>query len=173
MASNKQIVKCSKCLKIVYDNTNSICCDDCQNWFHQRCSGLKLKEISIYAKNKDLIFYCEYCLKYKCAFCTDPVFDHQNAISCDSCFDWFHLRCSKLGLEQYHILSKSSETWLCNNCHTFPFQSVDNTVFLETLDNAYNKLDSYVDEVLNNHNNFSNTCSVCLRKTISMKKIIL
>ena len=71
------ITKCPKCIKIVYDNANSICCDDCDNWFHLRCTQLKLKDFKEFTNNPKLNFYCNFCVNYKCLKCDKPVFDHK------------------------------------------------------------------------------------------------
>ena len=86
---------CKKCRKLVSDNCNSICCDNCSNWFHQKrnCSGLKTKDFNKFVKNTQLSWVCTFCSNYKCA-CNKPVFDFQNGIRCDLCLNWLHLKCT-------------------------------------------------------------------------------
>ena len=176
MASKLTLVNCSKCKKCIYENSNSICCDDCDNWFHLRCSKMRLIDFKKFAKDPSLKFYCHYCSECKCGKCCRPVFDHQNGIMCDACDSWFHLRCSKLNLEQYHNLSNSNIDWICSLCYKPPFSDVDNAIFLETFNN-FNKLEDYCVASLNNANqlSYSPKCNVCNRKTINantLKKLI-
>ena len=170
MAKNLSKVKCSKCTKFIYENSNSIECDDCHTWFHLRCSKLKVNDFNKFVKDKNLKFYCDFCAHYKCEKCSKPVFDHQNGIFCNSCKLWYHLRCSKLSQIQYHKLSKSNEHWICANCFTFPFHGINDDILLENMDNAFDNLDTHVKNVLNQSVQFSTKCSVCLRKTINKRK---
>jgi len=126
-----QFTKCMKCLKNVYENTNSICCDKCDNWFHLRCSKLKLKEFKKFTKNQNLNYICYYCFNYPCPKCTKPVFDHHNGICCDCCGKWLHLKCTKLNKESYFNIHKN--IWFCSFCFEFPFSSVNNDDLLDNL----------------------------------------
>ena len=168
-ASNHK-VKCPKCRYFVNDNTNSVCCDDCDHWFHLKCSGLKLKEFKSLVKDSSSKFICNFCSNYKCGKCNKPVFDHQNGIGCDICNIWYHLKCSKHSLNDYVSMSKSEEAWVCTDCSTFPFASINNQVFLETVETS-NQLEQYTLKTINpiNGKTFSHKCSVCLRKIKSNK----
>ena len=166
-------VNCSKCTKVVYENSNCICCDDCQNWFHLRCTNLNLKEFNKFTKDSSLTFCCDFCTNYKCGKCNKPVFDNQNAIYCNSCFLWYHVRCSKLSLIHYHELSRSSESWTCTNCFTFPFHNINDNEILENFDNTFDRLDTFSNQIFetSQQKDFSTTCSVCSKRTIKPQKI--
>ena len=51
MAEYDIITNCMKCKKIVPENGNSICCDDCDGWLHLKCSGLTLKTLKKLGKD--------------------------------------------------------------------------------------------------------------------------
>ena len=173
--ANSSNVKCVKCNKFISEQSNSICCDDCDHWFHMRCSQLKLVEFKTFVNNSDLKFTCEYCINYKCGKCCQPVFDHQNGIFCNACSKWFHLRCSKLSLIQYHELSNTKIDWICTNCYPFPFCNLDTDSFHDTMNNTLD-LDTCSAAIQESApKKLSTTCSVCTRKsknTAKLKKLI-
>ena len=154
-------VKCPTCQKYVYDNSNCICCDECDYWFHLRCTKLKLKEFKALAKNPDSSYVCICCSNYKCPKCIRPVFDRQNAVCCDACKTWYHLRCSKLSLKQFIEISKTSEPWICNQCYNPPFISVDNNAFHDLVVN-HDHLEQHTLNFIGT-NNFSPKCPACSR----------
>ena len=50
-----KVVKCKHCSKIVYDNSNSICCNKCENWFHvPKCAKIKIKDFDKFVKDISL-----------------------------------------------------------------------------------------------------------------------
>ena len=90
-----KVVKCKHCLKIVYEGTNSICCNNCDNWFHvPKCAKIKSREFGKFIKDKTLIWNCTYCTHFPCLKCTKPVFEFQNSIQCKNCKKLIHLKCS-------------------------------------------------------------------------------
>ena len=54
---------CKKCNEHIPFNTDSICCDICDIWFHVRCSGLTFKSFKKLIKDNNSIWYCSPCLK--------------------------------------------------------------------------------------------------------------
>ena len=103
--------KCPKCQKYISENCNSICCDKCNHWFHLHCSRLKLlRDFKTFVENPNQSFVCKFCLNYKCGKCDKPVFEYQNAMCCDLCSLWHHLKCSKINLAEYQKISKSNES---------------------------------------------------------------
>ena len=91
-----------KCTKLIPEDGNSICCDDCDGWLHLKCSGLTLKTLKKLGKDKSL-FQCTFCQNYKCGKCEKPVYNSQNGVLCDteSCQTWFHLKCTHFTLKDY------------------------------------------------------------------------
>ena len=74
--------------------------------------------------------------KFPCSICNKQVLS--NAIFCDSCELWVHLRCSSLGYTEFQILSKNEKKWFCQNCYKelFPFHNLDNEEFLTVFQNV-------------------------------------
>ena len=75
--------KCTSCNKVVRDNDDSICCDDCLRWIHRRCAKINKADFIKICKNSNIPFTCIFCLKYRCGKCEKPVYQEDNAIQCD------------------------------------------------------------------------------------------
>ena len=56
-------INCPKCLKVVHDNQESICCDSCDTWYHSKCSFLNRADFNLFIKNPDKIWFCKTCLR--------------------------------------------------------------------------------------------------------------
>lgn len=56
-----QFYKCTKCRKHVYDNEKGVCCDICDNWLHQKCTNLTVKEYN--SLTPETPWYCKGCLE--------------------------------------------------------------------------------------------------------------
>ena len=166
MATNEIRVKCAKCRKFVYETQNSICCDNCNNWVHLRCSGISKKEFQKLSNDPKLSFCCKYCQYYKCGKCFKPVLDDQNALQCDNsdCSTWYHLGCTKVSLNKYQEFNKEidTNTWICSYCYTFPFEGITDNNFGKPF-YSLNKIEKNVLMDIVNQN-FKTTCSVCKRK---------
>ena len=53
MADSEIVNKCIKCNKQVFENQNSIGCDDCFGSLHLKCSGLTLRKTTELGKKDD------------------------------------------------------------------------------------------------------------------------
>ena len=53
---------CQKCLNTTED-TKSICCDNCNSWFHVNCSRLTQRDFEFFTANPNDIWFCYICLK--------------------------------------------------------------------------------------------------------------
>ena len=126
--------KCPKCSKHISQCSKSsstgqgmVTCDSCKNCFHSKCANVGKH------RSDDSSFKCEYCLKYPCGKCHNPVFDYQNALCCEAkgCNKWYHLKCTKVSLHRYKIMQKNEncETWLCQKCYKFPFSHMGQSLF--------------------------------------------
>ena len=146
--------KCVKCSKIVYENTNSICCDKCAGWLHLACSGLKRKEFD--KISDDTEFICTFCKNYSCGKCSAPVYPFQNAIQCshDDCCAWYHLKCTHFTSSEYHSRNSRLHTqaWYCPECTHMPFNNINSnelTLFRLELccfkETDFTYLDTYFD----------------------------
>ena len=166
MANNEISTNCIKCKKIVLDNQNSICCDDCDGWLHLKCSGLTLKEHKKLGNDKKSTFKCKFCIKYKCGKCDKPVYQTQNGVMCDSdhCQTWFHLKCTRFTLAEY-MDKKSrlhSDHWYCPNCTCIPFSELPQNEFMN-LQNDDKRLKEYFSYVTSD-SHFTEKCTICEKK---------
>ena len=83
---------------------------------------------------------------YPCGKCHTPVtYDHKG-LQCDTCSQWFHAPCQKIGDHQYDYLAESSCSWHCIRCDSQNYSS-RTTQDLSSFDtgNKYSVLDSSVD----------------------------
>ena len=119
--------KCPSCKIDVKNKSNSICCDKCNKWFHLKCTNLRQSEFEIYCIDNSFEWICENCSNDCCNKCEIIFRKHNNAISCDSCEGWFHLKCSGLSKELFKKLAVSDDDWYCTPCKNiiFPFNSLD------------------------------------------------
>ena len=51
-----------------------------------------------------------------CLFCEKFVKTRDNAIYCDLCSKWIHIKCSNLNGLDYEYLKRNNETWYCETC---------------------------------------------------------
>ena len=160
--ADSEMVKCIKCNKYVYENQNSIGCDDCLGWLHLKCSGLTLKKFKELGKNDD-DFFCKWCLNYKCGKCEKPVLPNHNAIQCDtdSCETWFHLKCTRFTLAEYKNKKSRlhTENWHCPDCLCTPYSELPQKEFMK-LCNDDKRLKNYFNFVTSS-DVYNKKCTVC------------
>ena len=67
-------------------------------------------------------------IKFPCGVCNKTVAKNHNAVYCDSCDRWVHLKCNFLNKNTYRKLQKDNSPWFCINCvkNHLPFQSQAN-----------------------------------------------
>ena len=67
-----------------------------------------------------------------CNICEKSVSNKDDAIQCDMCQAWIHLKCNKLNHIDYKYLQGSSDPWFCLYCCStiFPFGLLSNKEFL-------------------------------------------
>ena len=105
----------------------------------------------------------------KCNRCSKQVIDNRdNAICCDSCSKWIHLKCPGLMKFQFkRIEGNSSISWYFKNCvqDIFPFANMDNRKFQNFIYSNSKMKEQYEEKLKTaiSDSNFSNICSVCLR----------
>ena len=91
--------------------------------------------------------------KFPCKLCPKNVSDNDNAILCDLCQTWVHIKCNHLNYIDYKYLQGCNEPWYCLSCTTmlFPFDNLNNQKFLGFVNN-------------NNDNNESKNSNTLLLK---------
>ena len=69
----------------------------------------------------------------ECSKCKKIVKDNCNAIQCDHCFSWYHLKCSNLSLKSFNHFIETEDLWLCNHCKSdiFPFYNISKNELLK------------------------------------------
>ena len=87
---------------------------------------------------------------YPCSTCEKPVTYAQNALECDNCFKWTHIRCNKLDKKGYEYHNKHPEApFTCLNC-------LEDNVPLSKLDNnQFNLLQKYGVNYITDENNLN------------------
>ena len=68
---------------------------------------------------------CNY-LKFLCKICAKNVSGNVEAVQCDLCELWVHIKCNNLNYLDYRYLQNSNESWYCIECCStiFPFNSL-------------------------------------------------
>ena len=117
---------CRKC-RLNLGMKQSICCTDCQKWYHFKCSKISLNEFKCHTQDQEKEWICQYCLTDKCSHCKKIVSSKQNGICCDLCNKWLHLKCSSLDKSTFSKLHPS-DIWWCKQCiqECFPFSNINN-----------------------------------------------
>ena len=66
--------------------------------------------------------------KYPCKICPKNVQDKDEAVQCDLCELWIHIKCSNFNYLDYRYLQNYGECWYCIECcsTTFLFNSLSN-----------------------------------------------
>ena len=79
--------------------------------------------------------------KVPCKLCPKNVSDNNNAILCDLCQTWVHIKCNHLNYIVYKNLQGCNEPWHCFSCATmlFPFDNLNNQSFLDFINNSESK----------------------------------
>jgi hypothetical protein len=49
------------CRSIMMKNDAMICCDECLQWYHQKCLDMNEQDFTLYATNKSKSFKCNKC----------------------------------------------------------------------------------------------------------------
>ena len=66
-----------------------------------------------------------------CNFCSKVVGIKPNAILCDLCDNWTHLKCNNLNKKSCKIIQKSPDPWFCIKCiqENVPYSNLNDTEF--------------------------------------------
>ena len=80
--------------------------------------------------NKLSHFFCSYfhyllvqtnllramVIKFPCGICLKPVANNHQAIKCDKCNLWIHIKCNKINKQTYTYLQTDTSYWYCMTC---------------------------------------------------------
>ena len=72
-----------------------------------------------------------------CKLCPKNVTDNDNAILCNLCQTWVHIKCNHLNYMDYKYLQGCNEPWYCLSCSNtlFPFGNLNNRNSLNFIGN--------------------------------------
>ena len=67
-------------------------------------------------------------IKYPCKVCHRAVRHKQNAVECDLCDQWVHIKCNDISKTQYQKMVNQPQTWYCKICikEIIPYSSLSN-----------------------------------------------
>ena len=155
---------CKKCNKSLHNtDTDSICCDKCNYWYHLPCSNLSASEFKCYIDNTNKIWKCNSCINLICKKCDITLFKKENILF-NICKNKYHLKCSGLTKDFFKKIKNKEDAWNCRNCYSdiFPFHQIDNQK-LEKLIEITKKTFSSINI---NKEDYTNWCNICNKKVI-------
>ena len=70
-------------------------------------------------------------VNFPCSVCGKPVGINYEAVCCDKCNKWVHIRCNNICKKSYRCLKKDQTPWYCKLCicSKFAFSDINNTGF--------------------------------------------
>ena len=147
---------CTVCIDNCSDDQPSICCDNCNDWTHFSCTNLSKKKLNKLSKSTSsyLCVNCHVCVTCPC--CQKTCKENHNCIFCTFCDRWIHLKCSKLKLKEFQMLSTSNDDYNCLKCSKFIFENL--LPFHAASDSDFMSLSS------NNVNSSNSTLNISLPK---------
>ena len=110
---------CKQCKQIVKNNQKGICCDECDMWIHSKCAGISAAAYSTLSSSND-DWFCKECIA-PCGLCNSQCKSTQNAVQCDKCNKWVHTACCGIADIEYHSLTNTSCSWICDICEFMNF----------------------------------------------------
>ena len=155
ICTEKYCIYCNKIFPTNYQE--SICCDNCNFWYHFHCSELSVDKFIHLSQEKNEKWYCVKCKNKICAKCNQTI-QIKAKISCSHCNLSYHKNCTKLP-------HKNIINWLCKQCihNNLPFSNIDNKALLDI---SIRPNDKFALKNLQT-SSFSQTCKVCKK---SLKK---
>ena len=62
-------------------------------------------------------------IQFPCGICSKAVANNHQAIKCDRCNLWIHIKCNKINKQTYNYLKSDSSNWFCISCTKFTYVS--------------------------------------------------
>ena len=92
-----------------------------------------------------------------CAVCKKSVLYQHDAICCDHCNQWVHIKCNDLNDLDYNLLKSKNEFWYCILCTSeiLPFCSTVNSIMSLKPKGNLNKPTVALINLMNHLNNFT------------------
>ena len=105
--------RCAICEFPVNESDKAIECDKCLLWVHIKCNKISNKQYKNWDCNVN--FECKKC--NSCNICDKLVGKKHNAIECDVCNRWIHIKCNKFDKKEYELYKNdSSRSFYCIDC---------------------------------------------------------
>ena len=73
-------------------------------------------------------------IQFPCGICSKAVANNHQALKCDKCNLWIHIKCNNINKQTYNYLKWDSSHWFCITCtkEFLPFSSIENWEFAHT-----------------------------------------
>ena len=95
-------------------------------------------------------------IKFPCGICEKPVANNHQAINCDKCGLWIHIKCNKINKQTYIYLMRENSHWYCMLCtKTFlPYSVLIDNEFKQTVIGRQVKFTHIAKPAISNTENF-------------------
>ena len=95
-------------------------------------------------------------IKLPCGICEKPIANNHQAINCDKCGLWIHIKCNKTNKQTYIYLMREDSYCYCMLCtKTFlPFLDLNNNKFKQTVMGKQVKFTHITKQAISNAENF-------------------
>ena len=82
-----------------------------------------------------------FAINFPSKSCENIVTNCNQAIQCDLCDSWIHIKCNDLNYIDYEFLQNSNDPWFCISLcsEVFPFNTVKNKNFISNFYDSNNK----------------------------------
>ena len=72
-------------------------------------------------------------IQFSCKICSKAVANNHQAIKCDKCNLWIHIKCNKINKQTYNYLKSDSSHWFCISCtkEFLPFSGTEDKEFAD------------------------------------------
>ena len=79
---------------------------------------------------KKIFYYL--MVKFPCSVCEKPVAINHDAVCCDVCNRWVHIRCNNICKKTHRGLKKDPTPWFCKSCmqKEIPFSNINDTEYI-------------------------------------------
>ena len=123
---------CTVCECPVDDSDKAVECDKCSSWVHIKCNKISNKRYKNWDSN--VYFECKRC--NSCNICNKIVGINHNAIECEICNRWVHIKCNKFDKKEYELYKNDpARRFYCINClyDALPLNNANDNEFKLTL----------------------------------------
>ena len=81
--------------------------------------------------SSDPFSFSAMVIQFSCGICSKAVANNHQAIKCDKCNLWIHIKCNKINKQTYNYLKSDSSHWFCISCtkEFLPFSGIEDGEF--------------------------------------------